>query len=176
MDELLAFLFAAAVQFSGLPATDVRPPITAMPYDEMLVEICADSAADAPFLLAQYRQCARSHRMMSSVCDEMKSANGQVDQCTRQHGLVAAYLIEQHRIVYRDELDLEDDTDNSFLVHEYVHALQSSHFGDRIFETCEGVMSSEKQAYAAQQQYLKSRGQLLRVGDRLRFVTCSDIR
>lgn len=176
MDELLASLLAAAIQFSGLPPIPAGPPVQAMPYQEMLLEICADERAEVPLLMAQYRQCTERHRMMMTVCDELKSETERYEQCTHQSGLVAAFVIEQHRIVYRDDLNLDSDTDNSFLVHEYVHALQSRHFGDQVFETCQGVMAAEKQAYAAQQKYLRSRGQLLRVGDRLRLLTCNDIR
>ena len=39
MDELLAYLMAAAVQLSGLPPLAERPPVTPMPYQKMLVEI-----------------------------------------------------------------------------------------------------------------------------------------
>lgn len=175
MDELLASLLAAAIQFSGLPPIDRLPPVQAMPYQAMLVEICADERAAVPMLLAQYRQCAEQHRMMTTVCDGLKLEADRHDQCTQQRGLVAAYLIEQRRIVYRNDLNLDNDTDNSFLVHEYVHALQSQYFGEQMFDTCLGVMAAEKQAYAAQQKYLRSRSQLLRVGDRLRLVTCRDI-
>lgn len=175
MDELLGFLFAAAVQFSGLPAVEGRPPVQAMPYEEMLQEVCADLEDDAVLSEAQYEGCIRSRRMMPSACDGLGYAAGKYERCTRQKGLVAAYIIEQHRIVYRDELDLNNDADNSFIVHEFVHALQKRHFGDRMFDTCQGVMTLERQAYGAQQRYLESRGQLLRVGDRLRFVTCSDV-
>lgn len=175
MDELLASLLAAAIQFSGLPPIETLPPVKAMPYQAMLVEICADERAEVPMLLAQYRQCAEQHRMMATVCDGLKFEADRQDQCTQQSGLVAAYLIEQRRIVYRDDLDLDNDADNSFLVHEYVHALQSQYYGERVFETCQGVMAAEKQAYATQQKYLHSRGELLRVGDRLRLVTCRDI-
>lgn len=175
MDELLHLLFAAAVQFSGLPASGGLPPVQAMPYDEMLQAVCADLEEDAARLEAKYEGCVRAHRMLPSACDGLGREAGQHERCTRQQGLVAAYLIEQGRIVYRDELDLDNDTDNSFIVHEFVHALQQRHYGDRLFDTCEGVMTMERQAYAAQQAYLKARGQLLRVGERLRYVTCSDV-
>ncbi len=175
MDELLASLLAAAIHFSGFPPTVAGPPVQAMPYQEMLLDICADEKAEVPMLLAQYRQCAERHQMMATVCDELKSETQRYEQCTQQSGLVAAYIIEQHRIVYRDDLNLDNDADNSFLVHEYVHALQSRFFGDQLFESCQGVIAAEKQAYAAQQKYLRSRGQLLRVGDRLRMVSCRDI-
>jgi hypothetical protein len=175
MDELLASLLAAAIHFSGLPPIDAGPPVQAMPYDAMLAEICADMRGDHASLLTQYRQCAASHQLMLGACEELKTKTGRYDQCVHQQGLAAAFIIAQHRIVYRDDLNLDDDTDNSFLVHEYVHALQSHHLGDQVFASCAGVMAAEKQAYAAQQQYLRSRGQLLAVGDRLRLVTCSDI-
>lgn len=176
MDELLAFLFAAAIRFSGLPGMETPPPVHALPYQAMLLEICADLKADVPRLRALHSQCARRYRMMPSVCDELISEMEHYDQCTRQSGLMAAYVIEQHKIVYRDDLDLENDSDNSFIVHEYVHALQSRYWGDETFETCQGVLLSERHAYGAQQEYLGSRGQLLRVGDRLRFIDCDDIR
>lgn len=176
-EELLKFLFAAAVRFSGLPAMDERPPIAAMPYQEMLLEICADQKGDARILQAQYDRCLNEHAANPGECGKQKpeSQLRQYQQCVSQHGLVAAYLIEQDRIVYRADLDLDSDADNSFIVHEFVHALQRHYFGDRMFETCQGVMFLEKQAYGAQQRYLKSRGQLLRVGDRLRYVTCNDL-
>lgn len=175
MDEMLGLLFAAAVRFSGLPALEVPPPVQAMAYPSMLLAVCADLKAEIPALRKRYDQCARAHRMQPSACDEIRSEMGHYDRCTRQHGLVAAYLIEERKIVYRAELNLEDDTDNSFIVHEYVHALQSQHYGDQMFATCEGVRAAEQEAYDAQQKYLQSRGQLLRVGERLRFVSCRDM-
>lgn len=175
MDELLSLLFAAAVQFSGLPAIDGRPPLQAMPYGEMLQEICADLEGERPRLEAQHDGCIRSHLMQPAACDGLEYEAGKYARCTHQKGLMAAYIIEQRKIVYRDELDLGNDIDNSFIVHEFVHALQQYHYGDRIFDTCRGVMTMERQAYAAQQAYLKSRGQLLRVGERLRFVSCGDL-
>lgn len=176
--ELLAFLFAAAVRFSGLPAVEAAPPIRAMPYQAMLREVCADLRAEVPFQQARHRRCLREHRGQPAVCEGLSPLPKmrQYDQCIGQHGLVAAYIIEQRRIVYRDDLDLDDDADNSFIVHEYVHALQHRRFGDRMFDTCQGVLALERQAYQAQQRYLNYRGQLLRVGDRLRYVTCRDIR
>lgn len=175
MDELLGILFAAAVQFSGLPAIDGLPPVQAMPYGQMLRAVCADLKDDVPQLQQQYERCTKSHRMMPSACSALGDEAGKYERCTHQRGLVAAYIIEEQRIVYRDDLDLDNDSDNSFIVHEFVHALQRQHFGDHMFDTCQGVMALERQAYGAQQNYLKSRGQLLRVGDRLRYVTCNDV-
>lgn len=175
MDELLGLLFAAAVQFSGLPANDGPPPVQALPYEQMLQEVCADLKGALPHLKAQHQGCVRSHRMRPTVCDGLEHEAGKYARCTHQQGLVAAYIIDQRRIVYRQDLDLGNDADNSFIVHEFVHALQQHHYGDRIFESCRSVMAMERHAYAAQQAYLESRGQLLRVGERLRFVGCGDL-
>lgn len=176
MDDLLSWLFATAVQLSGLPATETRPPVEAMPYQAMLSEICADLTDESKRLQAQFERCAVDHAMLRRSCDELKPDPRPYEQCTRQTGLMAAYLIGQHRIVYRDDLDLENDSDNSFIVHEFVHALQDRRHNGRLFETCSGVIAAERQAYAVQQRYLRSRGQLLRVGERLRQVRCEDIR
>lgn len=176
MEELLDFLFAAAIQFSGLPGLPVRPPLEALPYKEMLVEVCADLRAELPAIQATYDDCAKSHKMMPVACEGLRSSMKWYGQCLQQRGLVAAYIIGEHRIVYREELDLDNDSDNSFIVHEFVHALQAKHFGDQLFDTCDGVLASEREAYRAQQQYLNSRGQLLRVGERLRYVGCGDVR
>jgi hypothetical protein len=144
MNELLASLMAAAIQFSGLPPIDTLPPVKAMPYRAMLVEVCAEERAEVPMLMAQYRQCTAQHRMRTAVCDELKVEANRHNQCMRQRGLVAAYLIEQRRIVYRDDLNLDNDADNSFLVHEFVHALQRQFFGEQMFKTCWGVTSTRR--------------------------------
>ena len=176
MEELLAFLMAAAVQLSGLPALAERPQVTAMPQQSMMTEICADLREESKPMLAQYDRCAFEPAVQREKCEEPKSELRPYEQCTSQHGLVAAYIIEQHRIVYRDDLNLENDTDNSFIVHEFVHALQDAYYGGWMFANCAGVMAAEREAYAVQQRYLHSRGQLLRVGERLRMVGCEGIR
>lgn len=175
MDELLAVLLSAAVHFSGLPAVGEPPAIRALPYASMLREVCADIEQESRDLQTQYRDCARFHPMLPAACDGLRSGAGKYQQCLHQHGLMAAYMLDQHKIVYRDDLDLNNDADNSFIVHELVHALQAHHFGPRIFDSCQSALASERQAYRVQQQYLKSRGQLLQVGDRLWFVTCNDL-
>lgn len=175
MDELLTWLFAAAVQFSGLPAVPERPSVTAMPYPAMLEEICADLKENAQRMLAQYDRCALGQGMQRAGCEDYKPDFSPWEQCTHQSGLQAAYIIEQRRIVYRDDLDLRNDADNSFIVHEFVHALQDAAHDGRMFSSCAGVIAAERQAYAVQQKYLRSRGQMLRVGERLRMVGCDGL-
>lgn len=167
MDELLQALFIAAIELSGLPAIETRPPVEAMPYAAMLQVVCAD--LEAP----RAAGAAAEWRLPTSLRSDAGPPRYQ--DCLAQRGLVAAYLPEELRIVYRDNLDLTDDIDNSFIVHEFVHALQVDQRGSRLFDSCLGVIAAEKEAYAVQQKYLQSRGQLFRVGDRLRFVTCNTI-
>ena len=176
MDELLAWLFATAIQLSGLPATAERPPVAALPYPALLQEVCHDLKADSRRLLAEFDRCAAQHAMRPTVCEGLRPDPRPYEQCTHQRGLMAAYLLEERRIVYRDDLNLDNDADNSFLVHEFVHALQDHARRGRVFDTCADVLAAERQAYAVQQKYLRSRGQLLQVGDRLRWVGCEGIR
>ncbi|HJV28438.1 MAG TPA: hypothetical protein VJ673_22360 [Aromatoleum sp.] len=176
MDELLSLLFAAAVELSGLPAMEARPPVQAMPYRDLLQEICSDLKTDARQLLAAFDDCTTQHAMWPAVCEEPDLDSSRYERCTGQQGLVAAYIVEQGRIVYRDDLSLDNDIDNSFLVHEFVHALQDGASSGHPFDTCADVMAAERQAYAVQQAYLRSRGQMLRVGDRLRWVGCEGVR
>jgi hypothetical protein len=146
MDTMLNILFAAAMQFSHFPTMEIPPTVG-----------------------------LHHHEMMLQVCNDLKDATDIFDSCVNQHGLVAAYIIEEHRVVYdADYIDLDNDSDNSYLVHEFVHALQAQSLGDSYFETCNGALSAEKQAYAIQQIYLKSRSQMLQVGDRIRFIECKD--
>lgn len=174
MDELLDTLFAAAIYFSALPAIATRPPTEALPFPLMLQAVCADLKVEPAAARTPDPWCLGRGVLMAGSCGAPPAEAPEYEQCTHQRGLVAAYLIGQHRIVYRNDLDLNNDLDNSFLVHEYVHALQRRHYGERLFSSCAGVWRAEKQAYAAQQRYLNARGQLLRVGDPLRYFRCSE--
>ena len=175
MEELLAGLFAVAVQLSGMPGFDERPSVTAMPYRAMLLEVCADLREESPQLLAGYDRCPGPAG--AGDCTPPPSPEQRrYERCIRQSGLVAAYITAQHRIVHRDDLDIGNDIDNSFIVHEFVHALQDRLHQGRMFETCEGVMAAERQAYAVQERYLRSRGQMLQFGARLRTVGCQGMR
>lgn len=171
MDDLLQVLFAAAVELSGLPEMAERPAVDALPHAEMMRAVCAElkPPAKAWALPEQLVPVQLADHALSPL------ATKRYDTCLAQRGLVAAYLPGQFRIVHRESLDLADDADNSFIVHEFVHALQEHQQGERLFDTCSHVLANEREAYAVQQQYLRSRGQLLRVGERLRLVTCENI-
>jgi hypothetical protein len=86
--------------------------------------------------------------------------------------LVAVYDIGLATVLYRDTLDLREPTGRSFIVHEFVHHLQHRALGDRIGATCEDVVAAERQAYAAQDGYLRRHGGMLPVGTGLRTMHC----
>jgi len=87
---------------------------------------------------------------------------------------VAAYIIEQHWIVYHDDLNLGSDADNSFIVHEFVHALQDAYCAGSLFASCAGVIAAEQEAYAVQPRYLHLSGQLLHAGERLGWLAAKE--
>lgn len=86
--------------------------------------------------------------------------------------LIAVYDTERTEILYRNTLDLRDETDQSYLVHELVHYLQHRRDGDALFADCPRVMQAESEAYAAQNRYLAHFKQWRRVGEILRFTHC----
>lgn len=91
-------------------------------------------------------------------------------------GIVAMYDMERNRVLYRDDLDMDNDADNSFIVHELVHVLQYHQAGDAIYADCPTLVRTERAAYAAQNTYLQRQGQLLRVGRIMRMVSCGSER
>jgi hypothetical protein len=86
--------------------------------------------------------------------------------------LIAVYDTDRTEILYRNTLDLRDETDQSYLVHELVHYLQHRRDGDALFADCPRVMQAEFEAYAAQNRYLAHFKQWRRVGEILRFTHC----
>lgn len=138
MHELFAFLFACAVNLSGLPVNKeaVPPTVIQLSKQELDLRVCGTVP----------RNC---------------------------RNLVAVFDTDTKQVWIDDSLDLTNDIDNSFLVHEFVHALQYEKFGDKQFETCQSALEAEQHAYAAQNAYLKQRGQLYRAGIGLRFMKCN---
>jgi hypothetical protein len=98
--------------------------------------------------------------------------------CAKRPGrcisLMAAFDTNSYRILVSNSLDLNDQRDNSFLVHEIVHVLQFKHAGTRKFTSCRAVVSSEHQAYAAQNRYLMANGRVGQEGSTLRYVRCPE--
>lgn len=89
--------------------------------------------------------------------------------------MAAVFDSDGWRILLRDDLDLENPADNSFLVHELVHVLQHRQRGERIFAGCRETLRTEREAYSVQNRYLKREGRFLRFGEGLAFMTCSDV-
>lgn len=84
-----------------------------------------------------------------------------------------AGAFDGEKIYLLNTLDMENMTDASFLVHEFVHVLQYS-VNPHLMETCESALEAERQAYAVQNAFLKKHGQLYRAGEVLRFFTCGE--
>jgi len=90
----------------------------------------------------------------------------------RCSGLIAAFDTQRYRIVVDEKLDFGDPDDDSFLVHELVHVLQFKQSGSVGFTSCNAILDSERQAYAAQDRYLREHGRQAQYGINLRFTHC----
>jgi hypothetical protein len=86
--------------------------------------------------------------------------------------LVALYDTDRAQVLYVDTLDLRNETDQSFIVHELVHYLQHLRDGDKLFAGCTQIMAAETPAYDVQNRYLTHFKQWRRVGEMLRFTHC----
>lgn len=87
--------------------------------------------------------------------------------------IVALFDTDRYRILYLEQLDVDNPADNSFLMHEIVHVLQFHQKGEAIYADCTTTLRTEGEAYRAQNSYLRREGQLMRVGEVLRFTTCA---
>ncbi|MBL8484197.1 MAG: hypothetical protein JNJ60_18515 [Rhodocyclaceae bacterium] len=115
--------------------------------------------------LPSFERVSRAE-MHHTVCPESQADHG----CA---GIMAVFDTERNRILYLDTLDLEKPADNSFLLHEIVHALQYRQHGTAIYADCAALLATEQQAYAAQNAYLRREGVFMRVGEVLRYTTCA---
>lgn len=70
-------------------------------------------------------------------------------------GIAALFETDSYEILIRNDFDLDNTADNSFLLHELVHVLQWKARGDAIFEDCSTALRTEIEAYRAQNAYLK---------------------
>lgn len=86
--------------------------------------------------------------------------------------VAALFDTEQYRILVRSSLNLQQTIDRSFLVHEFVHVLQFRQFGEERFSRCQDVLSSEREAYAVQNAYLRENGVEWQEGRTLRYMQC----
>lgn len=95
------------------------------------------------------------------------------DDASGCHKLVALYDRERHQILMRSDLDLHDPSDNSFLVHEFVHVLEARHKGALYQHDCEATLRSEREAYRVQNAYLDREGRLEHHGGLLEHRVCA---
>lgn len=89
--------------------------------------------------------------------------------------IVALFDSDHYRILVSDQLDMQDSSDNSFLLHELVHVLQFRKNGNSSFATCEDTLRSEREAYRVQNLYLQRQGKLERYGGMLTHASCSAV-
>ncbi len=87
--------------------------------------------------------------------------------------LVALYDHDREQILIRADLDLQDPTDNSFLVHEFVHVLEARQKGALYQHDCNATLRSERDAYRVQNRYLQQEGRSERFGTQLATVVCA---
>jgi hypothetical protein len=88
-------------------------------------------------------------------------------------GIVALFDDAGQKIFYLDTLDLDSADDNSFLLHEIVHALQYRQIGAAMYADCDALLRTEAQAYRAQNAYLRREGRLMQTGAVLRISSCA---
>lgn len=82
-----------------------------------------------------------------------------------------------YRILVREDLEITSNykpLDYSFVIHEIVHSLQYRARGAEIFNGCSSVFDTEREAYQAQDLYLKEEGEFFRAGSALRFFYCEE--
>jgi len=100
--------------------------------------------------------------------EPMSATEITITQCpyvlTECEGIVSLYDHENYLIVYLDTLDMNSVEDRSFIMHEMVHVLQHHAHLVPTPLTCIDVERIEKQAYRAQNAYLRSEGSYLHVG------------
>ena len=87
-------------------------------------------------------------------------------------GMAAYFDALHYRILYSENLDLEDPVDHSFLLHELVHVLQHRQVGNTMYADCRAVVQTERQAYRAQNAYINSYGRLVQMGNLLTMSYC----
>jgi hypothetical protein len=116
-------------------------------------------ASEAPLLRVMAPQA-----LIAEACPDQPA------QCER---LVAFYDRDRQQILIRDDLDLDDATDNSFLVHEFVHVLEARQKGAAYQTDCETTLQSEREAYRVQNRYLQQEGRSERFGSMLATMACA---
>lgn len=145
--DTLAALFAVAIQMSGYPPIDM-PDVKVLPYKAMMIAACSG--------------------IPDRHVDETREA------CESRRGLASVFVMQTQRIVISDRLDIESVIGASFVIHEFVHALQYAAKGDALYDTCEHLYETEREAYRVQQRYLTENGVMMQVGRELKYLRCPE--
>ncbi|MCC7406077.1 MAG: hypothetical protein IT288_16915 [Bdellovibrionales bacterium] len=91
--------------------------------------------------------------------------------------LAAVFDDIEYRILVLNDLLITSNFrpfDYSFVIHEIIHSLQYRARGAEIFNGCDAVYETERQAYTAQDRYLKEEGEFFRASITLRFFYCDE--
>jgi len=137
--------------------------------DSQLVAYLMDAAVRITGLPAVPAEALPEFVALPPSVIHQEACKEQMPSC---RGIVALYDMEHNRVLYREDLDMDNDADNSFIVHELVHVLQYHYAGEAIYADCPALVRTERAAYAAQNTYLQRQGQLLRVGRIMQMVSC----
>ncbi len=148
MDPLTA-LFAIAIHLSGYPPI-AMPDVKVMPYKAMMIVACSG--------------------IPDRHIDETREA------CESRRGLASVFVMQTQRVIISDRLDIDSVVGASFVIHEFVHALQYAAKGDTLYDTCEHLYQTESEAYRVQQRYLQQNGAMLQVGRELKYLRCPEER
>lgn len=143
----LEALLAVAIQMSGYPPIDL-PDTRVLPYGAMMIVACSG--------------------IPDRHTDETREA------CESRRGLASVFVMQTQRVVISDRLDIETVVGASFVIHEFVHALQYAARGDVLYDTCEHLYETEREAYKVQQRYLTENGVMMQVGRELKYLRCPE--
>ena len=146
MDALTA-LFALAIHMSGYPPIE-QPYTKVLPYKAMMIVAC------------------------SGIPDRDKDETREA--CESRRGLASVFVMQTQRVLISDRLDIDSIVGQSFVLHEYVHALQYAAKGAALYDTCEHLYQTESEAYRIQQKFLTENSVMMQVGRELKYLRCPD--
>ena len=140
--------------------------------DELYAELI-DFLYDTSSHISHYEMYPKEHRpkILKKTKQEMQQEICP-DDPNNCYNLAAFYNTDKNEIIYDEVLDIDNNHDNSFIVHEIVHSLQFFHKGDANFKDCPATKETELEAYDVQNKYLKKMGQFAQYGDALKFLVC----
>lgn len=159
----------ALAQGDGATPPDALPVEAAVPAEDV-----APLMAEAARLSGLPPLPAESVPRVWSVSEAVLHATVCRDEGEHCHGLQAVYDTELNRVLVLEWGRQRGAEWESFVLHEFVHALQYAREGDRMFGDCASRRASEQLAYGAQDAYLQRRGVLLRVSSQMWWWQCPD--